>query len=71
MINQYTIDEIMTIAEVAEKYEINLERVKNKLKPSIVGQVKLDEWTTAGIIRKSAGVWLLTDNFVQKIIFKN
>lgn len=46
MINNY-----MTISEAAEKWGVNVETVKNKLKPSLVGQEKINEMLNKGLIK--------------------
>lgn len=62
---KYTLDEIMTIKEASERFNINLQTMKNKLKPSIVGQERIDEWVSEGLIRQSGTTWLLTEKFIE------
>lgn len=62
---KYTLDEIMTIKEAADRYDLNQQTLKNKLKPSVVGQEKIDEWVASGIIRQSSTTWLLTEKFIE------
>lgn len=66
---KYTLNEIMTIAEAAEKYNINIQTLKNKFKPSIVGPGRINEWIASGLIRQSGKTWLMTEEFI-KIAFK-
>lgn len=59
----------MTIAEAAEKYKINIQTLKSKFKPSIVGPGRINEWIDSGLIRQSGKTWLMTEEFI-KINFK-
>lgn len=61
---KYTLNEIMTIKEASERFNINQQTLKNKLKPSIIGQEKIEEWVSEGLIRQSSTTWLLTEKFI-------
>ena len=63
--NKYTLNQIMTIAEAAERYGINLNTLKNKFKPSVVGQERLDAWVKHGLVRQSGKTWLITEMFME------
>lgn len=65
-----TINNYMTITEAAERYNINQQTLKNKLKPSVIGQEKIDEWIADGLIRLSAKTWIVSVEFMEKIIKK-
>lgn len=45
------IDAYMTISEAAYRWGIPQETIKNKLKPSIVGQESIDRMIEAGLIK--------------------
>lgn len=45
------IDAYMTISEAAFRWGISQETIKNKLKPSIVGQESIDKMINAGLIK--------------------
>jgi hypothetical protein len=45
------IDAYMTISEAAFRWGISQETIKNKLKPSIVGQESIDKMIRAGLIK--------------------
>lgn len=66
----HTLDEIMTISEAAERYGMKVETLKNKLKPSIAGEDKLNHLIELGLIRKSKNTWLLTVQFMDNIKYK-
>lgn len=63
---KYKLDEVFTMSEAAERYGINLDTLKSRLKPSLVGSSRLEEWQKQGIIRKSGKTWLLTEDFIKK-----
>lgn len=67
---KYTLEQIMTIPEAAERFGINVQTLKNKMKPSVVGQDRIDEWVTNGLIRQSSKTWLITVEFIENN-FKN
>jgi hypothetical protein len=62
---KFTLDEIMTISEAAEFYGMNVHTVKSKLKPSVVGQERIDEWVAQGLARRSGSTWILTHAFME------
>lgn len=64
---KYTLDQIMTIPEAAERFGINQQTLKNKMKPSIIGQERIDEWVAEGLIRQSSKTWLVTEKFIEKL----
>ena len=64
---KYELNEIMTIVEAAERYNVNLETLKCKFKPSIVGQVKIDLWKREGLIKQSGKTWLITPQFMYEV----
>ena len=67
---KYLLSEIMTIAEAAERYNVKQDTLKNKFKPSIVGQDKINTWISEGLIRQSGKTWLITSTFMEMIIKK-
>jgi hypothetical protein len=60
-----TINDFMSIAEAAERYGINQQTLKNKLKPSVVGQERIDQWVADGLIRLSAKTWIISTDFME------
>lgn len=62
---KYTLEQIMTIPEAAERFGINVQTLKNKMKPSVVGQERIDEWVADGLIRQSSKTWLITQEFIE------
>ncbi|MCT6925413.1 helix-turn-helix domain-containing protein [Metasolibacillus sp.] len=62
-----TINDFMTIVEAAERYNINPQTLKNKFKPSVVGQEKIDGWVSEGLIRLSSKTWILSTEFMEQI----
>lgn len=65
-----TINDYMTIAEAADRYGVNQQTLKNKLKPSVVGQDKIDGWVKDELIRLSATTWIVTTDFMEQIAKK-
>lgn len=45
------IDKYMSVAEAADRWGIPQETLKNKLKPSVVGQKAIDDMIDAGLIK--------------------
>lgn len=45
------IDNYMTVAEAAHRWGLSQETVKNKLKPSVVGQKTIDDMIKKGLIK--------------------
>lgn len=64
---KYTLDQVLTMSEAAERYDINLDTLKSRLKPSLAGQDRLDQWQKQGIIKKSGKTWLITEDFLKII----
>ena len=64
---KYTLNQVLTISEAAERYDINLETLKSRLKPSVAGQDRLDQWQKQGVIKKSCKTWLITEDFLKII----
>ena len=56
---------IMTIIEASERYNVNLDTVKNKFKPSVTGKEKIENWIKEGLIRQSGKTWLITVEFMD------
>ena len=67
---KYTLNEVMTIVEAAERYNLNVQSLKNKFKPSIVGQDRIDSWAREGLIKQSGKTWLLTEDFIKLVFNK-
>lgn len=67
---KYELNEIMTITEASELYNINLQTLKGKFKPSIVGQNKIDIWKREQLIRQSGKTWLITPEFMYEVFGK-
>ena len=63
--NKYTLNEIYTISEASDLYNININTIKSKFKPSLVGQDRINEWINDGLIRQSGATWLLTKEFIE------
>lgn len=57
--------DIMTMVEAAERYEVKLYTLKNKFKPSVTKQEKIDAWVKEGLIRQSGKTWLITIDFME------
>lgn len=66
----YSINQIMTIIEAAARYEVNIDTLKNKFKPSVTKPERIQEWIEAGLIRQSGSAWLITETFMEKIFKK-
>ena len=64
---KYELNDIMTIVEASERYDIKLQTLKCKFKPSVVGQVKIDLWKREGLIRQSGKTWLITPQFMHEV----
>ena len=64
-IKKYTLNEIMTLGEASERYGVSLDMIKNRLKPSKVGQAQIDEWVAEGIIRLSGRTWFISSDFMD------
>lgn len=67
----YSLNQIMTIVEAAEVYGFNYASLRNKFKPSVVSQDKLDAWIAAGLIRRSGTTWLITSEFMEEVLKAN
>jgi len=65
-----SIDDYMTPNEAAYKYGVNIERLKEKLKPS--RNQHLDELIYDGLIKyfkhpdKTRGEWIISKDFMEK-----
>lgn len=65
------INNFMVLQEAADRWGIPIERLKNKLKPSIVGQDRINEWIKSGLIKcyvKPGGknkVWIISIDFMK------
>ena len=70
MSEKYSIHEILTITEAAEKFEVNQETLKNKFKRTVTKPEKIDSWIKEGLIRQSGKTWLITEKFMLEN-FKN
>lgn len=62
---KYNLDQVMTLGEAAKRYAVSLDMVKNRLKPSKVGQEQIDEWVAKGIIKLSGRTWLISKDFMD------
>lgn len=62
---KYSLYEIMTMIEAADKYHVNYNTLKNKFKPSVTKPEKIQAWIQAGLIRQSGKTWLITEKFMQ------
>lgn len=62
---KHTIDGFMTLGEAAERYGVSIDMIKNRLKPSKVGQSQIDEWVNAGLIRLSNRTWIISTDFMD------
>ena len=62
---KYSLYEIMTMVEAAEKYGVNIHTLKNKFKPSVTKPEKIKAWIEAGLIRQSGKTWLITEKFMN------
>lgn len=58
--------DVMTIKEAAERWDINYETVRQALKRG-----KFDQQKELGTIRKSKGVWLLTEQAMTAVFGKH
>lgn len=69
--NVNEIDKYMTINEAAQRWNISVETIKNKLKPSITDQKDIDSWIKRGLIKpftKKGGtnkVWIISIYFME------
>ena len=65
------INNFMTIQEAADRWEISVHTLKNKLNSSKVGEIKLSEWEKSGLIKsyvKPGGknkLWIITTEFME------
>lgn len=71
------IDKYMTPAEAAHRWGIPQETVKNKLKPSIVGQDSIDDLINNGLIKffqkpdSKRKEWIISCDAMEKWFGKN
>ena len=64
---KYELNDIMTIVEASERYNINLQTLKCKFKQSIVGGDKIESWQRQGLIKQSGKTWLITPQFIYEV----
>lgn len=64
-IKKYELNNVMTLGEAAERYGKSHDMIKNRLKPSKVGQDQIDEWVDQGIIKLSGRTWLISSDFMD------
>lgn len=64
-IKKYELNNVMTLGEASERYAVSLDMVKNRLKPSKVGQEQIDQWAAQGIIKLSGRTWLISVDFMD------
>jgi hypothetical protein len=62
---KYSLNNIMTLGEAAERYEISIDKIKNRLKPSKMGQEQIDKWVAEEFIRLSGRTWLISSDFMD------
>lgn len=66
------IDKYMSVAEAADRWGKPQETVKNKLKPSIVGQEAIDQMIKEGLIKyyqkpgSTRRDWIISDKAMEK-----
>lgn len=64
------INNFMTIQEAADRWGISAETLKSKLKSSITGDAKINDWIKAGLIKsytKEGGknkLWIISTDFM-------
>ena len=63
---KYSIEEIFTMSEAAERYGINISTIKSRVHTSSTRPERFESWLELGIIRKSGKTWLLTDDFMKQ-----
>ncbi|HEY9571200.1 MAG TPA: helix-turn-helix domain-containing protein [Metalysinibacillus sp.] len=63
---KYSIEEIFTMSEAAERYGINIDTIKSRVRTSSARPERFNSWLELGIIRKSGKTWLLTDDFMKQ-----
>lgn len=54
------------MSEAAERYGINIDTIKSRVRTSSARPERFDSWLELGIIRKSGKTWLLTDDFMKQ-----
>ncbi|MFJ7954187.1 hypothetical protein ACIQZG_22045 [Lysinibacillus sp. NPDC096418] len=59
------INNYMVLSEAAERYDVSLDMIKNRLKPSKVGQEQIDQWVSEGLIRLSGRTWIISTDFMK------
>lgn len=62
----YTLDEVFTVSEAAERYGLSVETVKSRVRTSSTRPERFESWLELGIVRKSGNTWLLTDDFMKQ-----
>lgn len=63
---KYTLAEVFTVNEAAQRYNISKYTIQNKLKPSTAASITaLNAMEELGIIRRSCNTWLITHDFMK------
>lgn len=62
---KYSLEEVMTVSEACSRYNVTLDELKNRIKPSRIGQQEIDSRVSQGIIRKSGNTWLISKDFME------
>lgn len=62
----YSLNQIMTIVEAAERYGINEDSLRNKFKPRVTKPERIKAWIESGLVRQSGSTWLLTETFIRQ-----
>ncbi|MCB5007507.1 hypothetical protein LGV96_09720 [Streptococcus mutans] len=62
----YTLHEVFTVSEAAERYDISIETIKSRVRTSTTRPDRFESWVELGIVRKSGNTWLLTDDFMKQ-----
>ena len=68
--NVYSINQIMTLMEASERYNLNYETLRNKFKIGVTSLEKISTWVESGLVRKSGKTWLVSDEFITKVVMK-
>lgn len=62
---KYNLEQVMTVSEACKRYNVTIDELKNRIKPSRIGQEEIDSRVRQGIIRKSGNTWLISKDFME------
>ena len=66
MVNKkYNLEEVFTASEACERYNITMDQLKYRLKPSKAGEEQISKEVKKGIVRYSGSTWLISKDFMD------